>query len=214
MTDEETFAKLKEALLAYDEEAVASEATRIVETGADVVEALDVLSITIRAIGNGFETGEVFLPELMLAADAMAAGTALLTPALPKGAITSRGTIVFGTVKGDIHDLGKMIVGSLLSAVGFNVIDIGIDVPPAKFAEAAERNEADIIAITACMNTSVPGQRDVIEYLDALGIREKYKVMIGGASCTSAFADEIGADGYGDDASQAAKLATDMMARK
>jgi trimethylamine corrinoid protein len=210
MATEDTFSKIKEALLVYDEVAVRDEAKRLVADGADPVQALEVLSDTIREIGEQFGAGEIFLPELILSADAMNAGAEVFTAALPKGVVTSRGTIVFGTVKGDIHSIGKTIVGSLLSASGFEVIDIGIDATPAMFAEAAEKNGADIVAATACMSTTLPGQRDVIEYLEAMGVREKYKVMVGGASCTQDWADHIGADGFGRDAAQAARLATEL----
>lgn len=211
MATEERFSKIREALLAYDEAAVRDEAERLVADGADPVQALEVLSDAIREIGEQFGAGEVFLPELILSADAMNAGAEVLTAALPTGTVASRGTIVFGTVKGDIHSIGKTIVGSLLSASGFAVIDIGIDAAPATFAEAAEKNRADIIAATACMSTTLPGQRDVIEYLEAIGVRQKYKVMIGGASCTQGWADHIGADAFGHDAAEAAKLAMELM---
>lgn len=211
MGADETFDRLKEGLLAYDDAAVQEEAMRLVAAGADPVRGLDVLSSTIREIGDLFGAGEIYLPELILAGEAMNAGATVFTAALPADAVTSHGTIVFGTVKGDIHSLGKTIVGSLLSVSGFEVVDIGIDVTPATVAEAAEKSHADIIALTACMTNTLAGQFDVIEYLAALGVREKYKVMVGGAACTAAWGEHIGADAYGNDAAEAAKLAMELM---
>lgn len=207
----EAVANLREALLAYDEQLVTREAEKVVESGGDVVEALNALSEAIREVGSRFEAGAVFLPELILAAEAMTAGAAVLTPALPKGTSSSRGTVVIGTVKGDIHDIGKTIVSSLLSAGGFKVVDIGIDVSPSKFAEAAERYDADIIGVSACLTTSTWGQKDVIAYLEAVGTRERYKIMVGGAGCSAAYAREIGADGYGEDASRAVETASRLI---
>lgn len=212
MAEREMYGGLREALLAYDAAAVEGQARRLVEAGSDATEALNVLSSAIREIGHRFEAGEVFLPELMLAADAMMAGTAVLTPALPRGTRTSLGTVVIGAAKGDIHDIGKMIVASMLTAAGFTVIDAGVDVAPSAFIETAERSQADIIAVTAIMATTLHGQKDVIEHLEALGVRAKYRVMVGGASCTSAWAREIGADGYGEDAPEAVEVATQLMA--
>jgi methanogenic corrinoid protein MtbC1 len=213
MDQRERFDALREALLAYDESGVARAATRLVESGADAGEGLDLMASTIREIGDRFEQGEVFLPELMLAADAMAAGTAVLTAALPDGARKSLGTIVIGVVKGDIHDIGKMIVGAMCSAAGFQVVDLGVDVAPSAFAEASEKNGADIIALSALLSTTLPVQRDVIEYLDALGVRDRYKIMVGGAPCTAAFADDIGADGYALDGAEAARIAAALVGR-
>ena len=213
MDQRERFDALREALLAYDESGVARAATRLVESGADAGEGLDLMASTIREIGDRFEQGEVFLPELMLAADAMAAGTAVLTSALPAGARKSLGTIVIGVVKGDIHDIGKMIVGAMCSAAGFQVVDLGVDVAPSAFVEASEKNGADIIALSALLSTTLPVQRDVIEYLDALGVRDRYKIMVGGAPCTAAFADDIGADGYALDGAEAARIAAALVGR-
>ena len=213
MDQRERFDALREALLAYDESGVARAATRLVESGADAGEGLDLMASTIREIGDRFEQGEVFLPELMLAADAMAAGTSVLTSTLPAGARKSLGTIVIGVVKGDIHDIGKMIVGAMCSAAGFQVVDLGVDVAPSAFAEASEKNGADIIALSALLSTTLPVQRDVIEYLDALGVRDRYKIMVGGAPCTAAFADDIGADGYALDGAEAARIAAALVGR-
>ena len=205
------FGKLRQSLLAYDEEAVENQARKIIERGLDAGKAVEALSLAIRELGLRFEAGEVFLPELMLAADAMKAGTAVLAPAMPKGTAETSGTVVIGAAKGDIHDIGKMIVESMLTAAGFNVIDVGVDVPPWRFIDAASTSNADIIAVTAVLATTLLGQRDLIEHLRALNIRDKYRVMVGGASCSRVWAESIGADGYGEDAAEAVRVALELM---
>lgn len=166
-------------------------------------------------IGEKFGAGEVFLPELMMAGDAMKAGTEFLVSAIPEGVETpTLGTIVLGTVKGDIHNIGRNIVGSMLIAAGFNVVDIGCDVPNSAFAEAAEKHRADIIGASAIMATTIPMQKDLIDYLEALKIRHKYKIMVGGGSCTKKYAEKIGADGYGENAIEAVKIAKQLVSKK
>lgn len=214
MTEKKAFGTLREALLAYDEEAVQTEAQGFLarNPGPDeVLEALDVMSTAIREVGDKFNDGQIFLPELMLAAEAMKAGMDTLTPALPRGATTQHGTVVVGTAKGDIHDIGKSIVATVLTASGFNVIDLGIDVPPSAFADAAQKNAADVVAVSAIMASTVSGQKAVVDYFEALGIRDTYKLIVGGAACSREFAEHIGADGYGEDAADAVKVATQLI---
>ena len=215
MAEQEVFDRLKEGLLAYDAEGVGKAAQEVVDGGLDVLKAIDVLTSTIRELGAKFEAGEAFLPELMMGAEAMKAGTAVLTPAIPKGAKTSMlGTFVLGTVKGDIHDIGTTIVGTMLSAAGFEVVDIGVDQPPSAFAEAAERNRASIVGASALMSTTRPGWKDIIEYFKALGIRDKYKIMVGGGGeYTRGQAEEVGADGFGKDVAEAVRVATKLVGR-
>lgn len=214
MPKKEVFDKLKAALLSYDAEAVKKIAEEVIDEGLDPLEAIDILTTTVRELGDKYGTGEIFLPELIMIADAMNVGTAVLKLAIPSAEETlTLGTFVLGTVKGDIHDIGKTITGAMLSAVGFNVVDIGKDVPPSAFAEAAERNKANIVGASAIMSTTLPLQRDLIEYFEALGIRDKYKIMVGGGPCTEEYAREIGADGYGKDAMEAVKVATKLVGK-
>ncbi len=214
MPRQEVFDKLKEALLNYDEEATEKVAEEVTNQGLDPIEAIDILATALRELGDKYGEGEVALPELILAADAMKAGTTVLMEAIPADKKPAAlGTFVIGTVKGDVHDIGKTITAAMLSAAGFNVVDVGKDVSPSAFAEAAKKNKADIVGTSAIMSTTIPMQREVIEYFEALGIRGEYKMMVGGGPCTEEYAKKIGADAYGKDAIEAAQVATKLMGK-
>lgn len=154
--------------------------------------------------------------DLMLAADAMKASVSVLNRKLSEmdKRLVKIGTFVIGTVKGDLHDLGKNIVATMLSVVGFEVIDLGVDVPNSTFAEAVERYRPDILGLSALMTTTKPMQKDVIEYLKALGLRGKCKIMVGGGAVSKEYAEEIGADDYAPDAVSAVEVAKKLVARK
>ena len=163
----------------------------------------------LREVGEQFQRSEVYLPEMMMAADAWQGGMEVLGPLL---AAQGRGgeakaKVVLGSVKGDVHSLGKNIVATMLQTAGFEVIDLGCDVPAAGFVEAAEKAEADIIALSALMTTTMAQQKDVVQYLQAVGNRAEYYVMVGGGPTTAGWAEEIGADGYGQTAADAVDLA-------
>jgi len=157
-------------------------------------------------VGKLYEEGEYFIPELMLAAEAFKASFNIIKEKFPKVGTRSKGRIVIGTVKGDIHELGKTLVATMLEASGFEVIDLGVDVPPEKFIEAAEKHKADIVGLSALMTTTMIEQKRVIEEFIRHGIRSKYKIIVGGAPVTEEWAREIGADGYAENAYQAVKL--------
>ena len=201
------------AIVAAFVEADFDRVPRLVEEG--VAQGLDVhlllddgLVAGIREVGEMFRRGEAFLPEMMLAADAWQAGMDVLEPLMAgEPAAAARGTVVIGTVKGDIHSLGKNIVITMLRTAGFQVIDLGVDVPASRFVSAAGDSRADIIALCALMTTTMPQQKEVVEHLLASGRRSEFLVMIGGASTTSQWAAEIGADAYGETAADAVSLA-------
>jgi len=157
--------------------------------------------------GRLFEEGEYFVPELLIAARAMQGGMELLKPLLVAEDIEPIGKIVVGTVKGDLHDIGKNLVGMMLEGAGFEVIDLGSDVDAEKFVEAVRANQAHVVGMSALLTTTMTNMPVVIEALKAAGLRDSVKVLIGGAPVTKTYADQIGADGYAPDASQAAKLA-------
>jgi corrinoid protein of di/trimethylamine methyltransferase len=158
-------------------------------------------------VGKRFECNEYFVPELLIAARAMKTALELITPHLLARGIERAGRVVIGTVQGDLHDIGKNLVASMLEGGGFEVVDLGVDVPPEKFVEAAQAKAGSIVALSALLTTTMTMMKAVITALDKAGIREQTKVMIGGAPITQQFADEIGADGYSDNASTAVALA-------
>ncbi len=170
------------------------------------------LAAGMNQVGVLFERGKLFLPHVMMAADAMTAGVNSLKDLMPEGSTQSKmGVIVNGTVEGDVHDIGKSIVSTMLQSAGFEVYDIGRDVPVKNFIEKAKEVDANMIGISALMTTTLQGQRDVIELLKEEGMREKVKVMVGGAPATQAWADKIGADCYAENASEAVAKAKELL---
>ena len=167
----------------------------------------------IEEVGDLFGRGEFFLPELVQGAEAMKAAVAVLQPALDAagGERKSLGTAVAGTVAGDIHEIGKTIVCSMLSAAGFSVTDVGCDVPVESFISKVKEVDADLLLLSALLTTTMPNQQKTIEALKEAGLRDRVKVMIGGAPTTRAWADEIGADGYAEDAIEAVNVAKALL---
>ncbi len=215
LSEEEILEKLCQAVITGDTDSVVGVAKAAIEKGVDPVRAIEKgLSKGAKTIGDKFEKLEIFLPELLVAAEAMKAGLEVLLARIPKDKTSRKGTVVCGTVKGDIHEIGKKIVAALLSANGFEVYDLGSDVPTSKFIEAARRVGADIIGLSALMSSTLGAQKDVIDYLKAVGEREKYIVMVGGGPTTKEWADQIGADGYGATAPEAVKLASELIQKK
>lgn len=162
-------------------------------------------------IGDKFSEGEVYIPDVLIAARAMQASVDKLSPQLSDDTQTSRGTVVIGTVKGDLHDIGKNLVKYMLQGSGFNVIDLGNDVSPEQFAEAVRNHEANIVAMSALLTTTMGSMKDIVDGLEEAGVRESVKVMIGGAPVTQEYADRIAADGYARDAGSAVHIAMEMM---
>jgi 5-methyltetrahydrofolate--homocysteine methyltransferase len=158
-------------------------------------------------VGKRFECNEYFVPELLIAARAMKTSLELITPLLAEIGAEPVGRVVIGTVQGDLHDIGKNLVASMLEGGGFQVIDLGVDVPPERFVEAAKEKDGTIVALSALLTTTMTMMKNVIQALEKAGVRRKTKVMIGGAPITQQYADEIGADGYSDNASAAVALA-------
>lgn len=163
-------------------------------------------------VGRRFECNEYFVPELLLAARAMQEAMKLLNPLLKESGIEKVGRVVIGTVQGDLHDIGKNLVGSMLEGGGFEVVDLGVDVTPQRFVDAAKEKPGTVVGLSALLTTTMPQMKKVIEALVEAGIRDSAKVMIGGAPVTQEFADEIGADGYSENASAAVALARRLVA--
>jgi len=215
LSKEELFQKLSEAVMVADSQAVVDAAKQVIEKGIDPVEAIEKgLSKGAIAVGEKFDKMEIFLTGLMMAADAMKAGMDVLLPHVSKEKIVKKGTVVSGTVKGDIHDIGKNILVALLRANGFDVYDLGVDVSTSKFIEEAEKVKADIITLSALMSSTIGGQKDVIDYLKETGKRENFIVMVGGGPTTREWVEEIGADGWAETATEAIKLASELIEKK
>jgi trimethylamine corrinoid protein len=200
---------LKQAIDEYDAAAAAGYARQAVDEGIDPVEAFDAMTEAIKAIGDGFEAGTRWLPDLIGAADAMKAATPILEAALKArgGTRTSLGTVVAGTVQGDIHSIGIEMVCTLLVAAGFEVRYLGIDVPAARFVEAVRETNADVVALSALLTVTSLEDKKVIGLLKDAGLRDAVKVMVGGGAINADFAASIGADGYEPAAPGAVELA-------
>ena len=165
----------------------------------------------MKVVGMKFKKNEIFLPEVLLASQAMYGGLELLQPKLIKSGVKAVGKVIIGTAKGDLHDIGKNLVAMMLRGGGFEVIDLGIDVPPEKFLKASQEHQPDIVGISALLTTTMIGMMDVITILKKAGLRNKIKVMVGGAPVTQEFADEIGADAYAPDAASAVDKASELL---
>lgn len=163
-------------------------------------------------VGCRFEAGKAFVPEMLLAARAMKTALEILKPMLASGSSFSRGTIAIGTVKGDLHDIGKNLVASMLEGVGFTVINLGTDVTADKFVQSVQESNAGIVCMSALLTTTMEYMEEVVKAIDAAGLRDKVKIMVGGAPVNERFAKQIGADGYSDNANAAAELAKKLMA--
>jgi len=166
----------------------------------------------MNVVGDRFKKEEMFVPEVLVAAQAMHAGMDVLQPHLAAGEATSAGTVVLGTVQGDLHDIGKNLVGMMIEGAGYKVIDLGIDIPAAKFVAAVKEHQPDVLGMSALLTTTMPAMSEVIKALEEAGLRDKVKVIVGGAPLTQEFADKVGADGYGPDATSAVDLVRDLTA--
>ena len=162
-------------------------------------------------IGDKFSEGEIYIPDVLIAARAMQASVDKLRPLLSDDAASDRGTVVIGTVKGDLHDIGKNLVKYMLQGSGFNVVDLGNDVSPEQFAEAVRENEAGVVAMSALLTTTMGSMKDIIDGLEEAGLRDSVKIMIGGAPVTQEFADRIKSDGYARDAGSAVHTAMQLL---
>lgn len=197
--------ELFDAIVAYNKDRVLA-AVNSARTSMKPQEIIDALALGMNEVGVRFERGKLFLPHVMVAADAMTAGVKLIESELEVGGKEDI-AVVMGTVEGDVHDIGKSIVSTMLQCAGYKVFDLGRDVPLKNFVESAKKNDAKLIGMSALMTTTMATEKDCIEMLKEEGLRSKIKVMVGGAPATQAWADKIGADGYAENASEAVKKA-------
>jgi corrinoid protein of di/trimethylamine methyltransferase len=212
---ETAFQAMRQAVVDGDADAAEAAAKAAIAAGIPPLVAIDEGFMPgMKEVGAGFAAGDLFLPDMMLAARAMQRALGVLEPELKAAAVerTVAGRVVIGTVAGDIHEIGKNLVGMLLSTSGFEVHDLGVNVAPERFVEAAREHNADIVGLSALLTTTMTGQRSVIEALEAAGLRPPVKVMVGGAPVTGQWATEIGADGYSEDAMGAVELAKRLVA--
>ena len=207
--------ELKNAILDFDEDAAVTAAEKIIKEGVSPMDAIDAMGDALKVLGDKFQIMEVFLPEILLATDAFKAGLKVLEPELMKtidaGSFQEKPKVVIGTVKGDVHAVVKDMVATMLTVGGFDVKDVGADVDSEVFITAAEEFGAQIIGLSALMSTTMPSQKEVIDFLEAKGLRNKYKVIVGGGPVTPQWAEQIGADGFSKDAVEAVELAKSLL---
>lgn len=205
--------QLYEAVLNGNAKATQTLTEQAVAAGVDPQDILEKTMIpAMDEVGRRFERNEYFVPELLISARAMKAGVAVLRPLLASGGATSAGKVAIGTVMGDLHDVGKNLVAIMLEGGGFEIIDLGVDTSPQKFIDAVREKEVDVVAMSALLTTTIPSMRTVIEKMKEAGVRDKVKVIVGGAPVTQEFADSIGADGYSDNASGAVTVVRRLLA--
>ena len=204
------FENLREAILEGDQEAAVAIGHQLADSDESLLEPVNVASDVIREVGDKFGAGEVFLPEMVLAAEAMQGFMDVVTPRLEAeaadGESQARGTVVIGTVQGDIHSIGKIIVATMLSASGYEVVDLGVNVVPMEAIKAAESSGATFIGLSALMTTSMPYQKEVVSLLDELNQRDDFYVIVGGGPVTRDYADDINANGWAADAAAAVQV--------
>ena len=207
----EILKKIGESLQRGEHEQVAELTRQAIDAGLPATQILnDGLMAGMDVVGQRFGAHEIFLPELLLAARAMNAGIDLLKPLFLGGEMPTQGKVVIGTVKGDLHDIGKNLVGIMLKGAGYEVIDVGSDVAADVFVDAAEAEGASVVGLSALLTTTMTGMKEVVELVKARGLQDKIKVIVGGAPLSKAFAEEIGADAYGYDAGNAVELVKEL----
>jgi len=201
---------IADAVIKGDRNTVSAETEKALSSGVPAADVLNQgLVAGMEVVGKRFKANEIYVPEVLIAARAMKAGMALLEPALAKAGVKPVGTVVLGTVKGDLHDIGKNLVGMMLTGGGLKVVDAGTDVPPEKFVEMVKSSGAQVCAMSALLTTTMPQMGAVVQALKSAGV--KVKTIIGGAPVTQSYADEIGADGYAADAASAVDVTRKLL---
>ncbi len=210
---QQTLTTLQDAIVACDADAAKTAAEAVLTAGVDPATALaQAIAGSAAVVGAKFDAGEYFLPHLVLAGDAMTAAGAVLEAAIPTAQLQVKKVVVIGTVEADIHSVGKNIVAMMLKSAGFVVHDLGVDVKTGTFISKAQEVKADLIALSSLLTTTMPYMREVLEDLQAAGIRSRFKALVGGGPVTKEWADTIGADGYGRDALEGVQVAKQLMA--
>ena len=204
--------ELRQAVIDGQAKLAVAKVTQGLEQGIPAETLLrDGLIAAMREVGQLFEEHEIYVPEMLVAARAMNAAVAVLKPRLIEHAVQSSGTVAIGTVQGDLHDIGKNLVAMMLKGSGFEVVDLGTDVPPERFIDAI-RAGADVVAMSALLTTTMTSMKDVVEAISLAGLRDRVRIIVGGAPITAKYAAEIGADGYAPDASKAVRKVRELLA--
>ena len=204
--------ELREAVVDGQAKVAVAKVTEALAEGTDAGTVLrGGLIAGMAQVGKLYEDGEVFVPEMLVAARAMSAALAVLKPHLVEQGVASSGKVAIGTTEGDLHDIGKNLVAMMLEGSGYEIVDLGVDVPAAKFIEAI-RDGANVVAMSALLTTTMTNMRSTIAAIEAAGLRDQVRIVIGGAPITKSYADEIGADGYAEDASSAVRLVKEVLA--
>jgi 5-methyltetrahydrofolate--homocysteine methyltransferase len=203
---------ITETLISGDGEVLQKQVREALDAGLSASNILnDALISGMDIVGARMESGDMFIPEVLMAAQAMSEAVEILKPLLADGQSTVVGKVIIGTVKGDLHDIGKNLVKMMLESAGFEIIDLGVDISPEDFVKAIIDNKPDIVGLSALLTTTMPMMKKSIQTIEESGLRKNLKIIVGGAPVNQAFADEIGADGYAPDAGAASKLAKSLL---
>ncbi|MDW7675446.1 MAG: corrinoid protein [Bacillota bacterium] len=206
------FEALSNGVIAGNLKAVAEGTKAAIDSGADPIEIINKgLIAGMNVVGVRFKAGEMYVPEVLMAAKAMSAGVELVKPLINDEDMPSQGKVLIGTVKGDLHDIGKNLVSMMMESSGFEVINLGVDVAPEKFVEAIRQHKPQILGLSALLTTTMLAMKETVDVLVEEGLRDSVKIIIGGAPVTASFADEIGADGFAPDAASASDLAKTLL---
>ena len=203
---------IREMVVAGKFKDIEAEVQRAIDSGTDLNNLInDALISAMDIVGKKFAAGDIYVPEMLVSAKTMKTGLDIIKPLLQSGEAEYRGTILMVTVKGDLHDIGKNLVIMMMEGAGFKVVDLGVDVKAEDLVEAVSKGDADILGLSALLTTTMPEMQNVIDSLTEAGLRDKIKVIVGGAPIDQKFADQIGADGFGSDAVEAVQLARELI---
>ncbi len=184
-----------------------------IDRGEDINAILDAMLAGMTVVGQKFKKNEIFVPEVLIAARALNGGLDMVKPLLMESGVKPKGKAVIGTVEGDLHDIGKNLVKMMLVGAGLDIIDLGVDVPPERFVDEALAHDVDVVCVSALLTTTMDKMRDVVSTFEARGVRDRVKIMVGGAPVNASFAEKIGADYYAPDAASAAEIVTALFAK-
>ncbi len=209
------FEKMADAVISGKQDLVDELTQKAVDEGTEPNEIINKGLINgMNIVGKRFKAGDMFVPEVLMSAKAMKAGMNIVKPLLLEGEMPSEGKVLLGTVSGDLHDIGKNLVGMMMESGGLEIVNLGTDIEPDEFAQQVREHEPDVLGMSALLTTTMLAMRDTIEILEEEGLRDSVKIMVGGAPVTKEFADEIGADGWAPDAASAKDLAFDLISEK